>query len=124
VNGQDVKTPAKRLAVYDLFKDNDNLIVIATVHIAGTGLNIKRIFNLVTVDVGKSFIRIIQAIGRGLRIADDKDSVTVTDICSDLKYSKKHLKVRTNYYEEQKYKFKKHKIDYCGQQRSVNELGQ
>lgn len=112
VNGQDVKKSSERQKVYDLFKDNDNLIVIATVHIAGTGLNIRRIFNLVMVDVGKSFIRVIQAIGRGLRTAEDKKSVLVTDICSDLKYSKKHLKQRTNYYEEAKYQYKKHKIDY------------
>jgi superfamily II DNA or RNA helicase len=78
-------------------------------------LNINRIFNLVFVDVGKSFIRVIQGIGRGLRKAADKDSVVVTDICGDLKYSKKHLKHRTNYYEEAQYPFKKHKIDYVKQ---------
>lgn len=115
VNGQDVKKVTERTKVYDLFKTHDDLIVIATVHIAGTGLNIKRIFNLVFVDVGKSFTRVIQAIGRGLRKAADKDSVVVTDICSDLKYGKKHLKQRTNYYEEAQYPYKKHKIDYVKQ---------
>lgn len=112
VNGQDVKKSADRQKIYDMFNTNDDLIVIATVHIAGTGLNIRRIFNLVLIDVGKSFVRVIQAIGRGLRTAKDKKSVTVTDICSDLKYSRKHLKERTNYYEEAHYVYKKHKIDY------------
>jgi superfamily II DNA or RNA helicase len=115
VNGQDIKTAAKRQEVYDLFKTRNDLVVIATVHIAGTGLNIKRIFNLIFIDIGKSFTRVIQGIGRGLRKAEDKDSVTVTDICSDLKYGKKHLKMRTNYYEEAQYPFKKHKIDYVKQ---------
>jgi superfamily II DNA or RNA helicase len=115
VNGQDVKKVSERTKIYDLFKTRDDLVVIATVHIAGTGLNINRIFNLVFVDVGKSFIRVIQGIGRGLRKAADKDSVVVTDICGDLKYSKKHLKHRTNYYEEAQYPFKKHKIDYVKQ---------
>lgn len=115
VNGQDIKTAAKRQEVYDLFKTRNDLVVIATVHIAGTGLNIRRIFNLVFVDIGKSFTRVIQGIGRGLRKADDKDSVIVTDICSDLKYGKKHSKMRTNYYEEAQYPFKKHKIDYIKQ---------
>ena len=72
VNGQDTKKIADRQAIYDMFKTNDHLVVIATVHIAGTGLSIRRIFNLVTIDIGKSFIRVIQAIGRGVRIADDK----------------------------------------------------
>lgn len=122
VNGQDIKTAAKRQEIYDLFKTNDDLIVIATVHIAGTGLNIRRIFNLVFIDIGKSFTRVIQAIGRGLRKAEDKDSVTVTDICSDLKYGKKHLKQRTNYYEESQYPYKKHKHAYSKRQNVLTQF--
>lgn len=101
-----------RKEAYDLFKDNDNVVVFATVNIASTGLNIKRIFNLMFIDMGKSFIRTIQTIGRGLRKAPDKDSVHVTDICSDLKYSKKHLRERVKYYSEAKYPHKKHLVDY------------
>lgn len=112
VNGQDVKKVNDRQEVYDLFKDRNDLIVIATVNIAGTGLNINRIFNLVIIDMGKSFVRVIQAIGRGLRLADDKNFVNIHDICSDLKYSKKHLRQRINYYTEAGYPFKKRKINY------------
>lgn len=113
VNGQDVKKTSERDAIYKLFKEHDDLVVIATVHIAGTGLSIRRIFNLVLVDVGKSFIRVIQAIGRGLRTASDKDSVDITDICSDLKYGKKHLAERVAYYTEAVYPFKKKQVNYC-----------
>lgn len=109
VHGQDKMSA--RNEVYDLFKENDNIVVIATIHIASTGLDIKRIFNLIYIDVGKSFIRTIQSIGRGLRKAHDKDSVHVTDICSDLKYSKRHLRERINYYKEAKYKHKKKVIE-------------
>jgi len=112
VNGQDVKSPKDRKAVYDMFADNDNLVVIATVHIAGTGIDIHRIFNLMFIDIGKSFIRVIQAIGRGLRKADDKDKISITDICSDLKYSKKHLRERIKFYKEAVYPYKHHKITY------------
>lgn len=111
VYGKDKKKA--RREVYDLFKNNDNLIVIATVHVASTGLNIKRIFNLVFVDMGKSFVRIIQTIGRGLRKAPDKDYVKVTDICSDLKYGKRHLNERSKFYREAEYPFKKHKVSYA-----------
>ena len=110
VHGKDKKKARKE--VYQLFKDNDNLVVIATVHIASTGLNIKRIFNLMFIDVGKSFIRVIQTIGRGLRKAPDKDHVDVTDICTDLKYGKKHLRERVKFYNEAKYPHKKRKINY------------
>lgn len=112
VNGQDVKSPEKRKEIYDMFEVNNDLVVLATVHIAGTGLSINRIFNLITVDVGKSFIRVIQGIGRGLRKSHDKDHVTFTDICSDLKYGKKHLANRINYYKDAEYPCKKFKIQY------------
>lgn len=110
VHGKDKK--AARKEVYNLFETHDDLVVIATVHIAGTGLNIKRIFNLMFIDVGKSFIRVIQSIGRGLRKAPDKDYVSVSDICSDLKYAKQHLAERVRYYKEARYPFKKHLVDY------------
>lgn len=112
VNGEDIKKAEDREKIYDMFKVNDNLVVIATVHIAGTGLSINRIFHLMSIDVGKSFIRVIQAIGRGLRKAHDKDSVSMTDICSDLKHAKKHLKMRTNYYDEAQYPYEKTKVAY------------
>jgi len=94
-----------RRQVYDLFKDHNNLVVIANVQVASTGLDIKRIFNLVFIDMGKSFIRVIQSVGRGLRKAIDKDYVHVTDICSDLKYSRRHLRERTKFYAEAKYPY-------------------
>lgn len=112
VNGQDVKKAKNRKLVYDKFKTQDNLVVIATVHIAGTGLDIPRIFSLFFVDIGKSFIRVIQSIGRGLRKAHDKDSVLVVDISSDLKYGKRHTASRIKYYKEAKYPYKKRKIKY------------
>ena len=111
VHGKDKATSRKQ--VYNLFRDNDNLVVIATIHIASTGLNIKRIFHMMAIDVGKSFIRIIQTIGRGLRKAPDKDSVEFTDICSDLKYSRKHLTERKKFYREAQYPHKVKKIEYA-----------
>lgn len=108
----DMKT---RQEIYNLFKDNDNVIVIATVNIASTGLNIPRIFNLIYIDVGKSFIRTIQSIGRALRKAHDKDFARISDICSDLKYSKRHLRERIKYYNEAKYPNKKRVIQLTEQ---------
>ena len=116
VNGVDVKSAAKREEYYNLFRTRDDVIMIATIHIAGTGLNIPRINEMVTVDLGKSFIRVIQGIGRALRIAHDKTHVTVSDICSDLKYSKKHLALRRTYYTEAKYVNKITKVEYDKQQ--------
>lgn len=101
----------ERKEVYERFKTESNLVVIATVQIASTGLDIPRIFYMMGIDLGKSFIRIIQSIGRGLRKAADKDSVHFSDICGDLKYSKKHLRERIKYYSEAKYPYKKQIVD-------------
>jgi len=110
LHGKDHKEVRKEM--YAKFADQDDLIVIATVNIAGTGLDITRIFNLVLVDIGKSFIRVIQAIGRGLRKGYDKNHVEVTDICSDLKYSKRHIAKRLKHYKEAKYPYTKKKVVY------------
>lgn len=101
-----------RKMVYDLFKDNDDVVAIATSQLASTGLNIPRIFYLFFLDLGKSYIRTIQAIGRGLRKAKDKDFVEVIDISSNLKYSKIHQRKRVEHYKKHEYPFTKHKIEY------------
>lgn len=83
---------------YHMFENTNNLIVIATFGIASTGISIDRVFNLMMIDAGKSFIRTIQSIGRGLRKAGDKERVHCVDVHSNLKWSKKHFSERKKYY--------------------------
>ncbi|MGH7886046.1 MAG: DEAD/DEAH box helicase, partial [Thermodesulfobacteriota bacterium] len=109
VHGKD--TAEARKEVYDLFGKENNIAVIATVHVAGVGIDIARIFNLMYIDMGRSFIRTIQTIGRGLRKAKDKGFVNVTDICSDFKYSKRQLSERVLFYKHARYPFSKQTID-------------
>ncbi len=88
---------------YSMFEDKDDLIVIATFGIASTGISIDRIFCLFLVDAGKSFIRAIQSIGRGLRKGHDKDKVHCVDIHSGLKWSMKHFRERKKYFVQALY---------------------
>ena len=88
---------------YSTFATRDDLIVIATSGIASTGISIDRVFNLMLIDAGKSFIRCIQSIGRGLRRSHDKDSVHVCDVYSSLKWGKKHARERVRFYKEAGY---------------------
>ena len=90
---------------YDEVKTSDNKIIVATYGVAAVGINIPRIFNLVLLEPGKSFVRVIQSIGRGIRKAEDKDHVEIWDITSACKYSKRHLTERKKYYKEAKYPF-------------------
>jgi len=90
---------------YDEVKISDNKIIVATYGVAAVGINIPRIFNLVLLEPGKSFVRVIQSIGRGIRKAEDKDFVQIWDITSTCKYAKRHLTERKKYYKEAKYPF-------------------
>lgn len=96
---------------YDEVATSDNKILIATYGVASTGINVPRIFNLVLLEPGKSFIRTIQSIGRSLRRAHDKDHANIYDICSSTKYSKKHLTERKKFYKEAGYPFQVIKLD-------------
>ena len=90
---------------YDDVKTSDDKIIVATYGVAAVGINIPRIFNLVLIEPGKSFVRVIQSIGRGIRKAEDKDHVEIWDITSTCKYAKRHLTERKKYYKEAKYPF-------------------
>ena len=89
-----------------------NKIIIATYGVAAVGINIPRLFNVVLIEPGKSFVRTIQSIGRGLRMASDKDFVQITDITSSCKFSKRHLTQRKAFYKDAKYEFTVTKHEY------------
>ena len=99
---------------YDDVKTSDTKIIIATYGVAAVGINIPRIFNLVLLEPGKSFVRVIQSIGRGIRKAQDKDFVQIWDITSTCKYAKRHLTKRKSFYREAEYPFTVEKIKWQG----------
>ena len=104
--GEDRKTE------YDEIAEVDGKIIVATYGVAAVGINIPRIFNLVLLEPGKSFVRVIQSIGRGIRKAEDKDFVQVWDITSTCKFAKRHLTKRKAFYREANYPFQVEKVDW------------
>jgi superfamily II DNA or RNA helicase len=107
----EVKTKDRK-EEYDEIKTSTNKIIVATYGVAAVGINIPRIFNLVLLESGKSFTRVIQSIGRGIRKAEDKDFVQIWDITSTCKYAKRHLTERKKFYKEAKYPFTLEKVDW------------
>lgn len=101
-----------RKTEYDEIKIADGKIIIATYGVAAVGINIPRIFNLVLIEPGKSFVRVIQSIGRGIRKAHDKDFVQIWDITSSCSFSKSHLTARKKFYKDAKYNFTVSKVSY------------
>ena len=90
---------------YDEVATSDDKVIVATYGVAAVGINIPRIFNLVLVEPGKSFVRVIQSIGRGIRKAEDKDHVQIWDVTSTCKFAKRHLTKRKAFYKEANYPF-------------------
>ena len=97
---------------YDEFATNDDIVAVATYGVAAVGINIPRIFNLILIEPGKSFVRVIQSIGRGIRKAEDKDFVQIWDVTSTCKFAKRHLTTRKKYYTEANYPYAIEKIDW------------
>jgi len=107
----EVKTKDRK-EEYDQIRTENNKIIVATYGVAAVGINIPRIFNLVLLEPGKSFVRVIQSIGRGIRKAEDKDFVQIWDLTASSKYAKKHLTERKRFYKEAKYPFTIDKVKY------------
>ena len=97
---------------YDDVSEMNNKVIVATYGVAAVGINIPRIFNLIMLEPGKSFVRVIQSIGRGIRKAQDKDYVQVVDLTSNIKYSKRHLTKRKAFYREQNFRHTVTKVEY------------
>jgi superfamily II DNA or RNA helicase len=102
----------ERKEEYDEIRTSTNKVIVATYGVAAVGLNIPRIFNLVLLEPGKSFVRVIQSIGRGIRKAEDKDFVQIWDMTSTCKYAKRHLTERKKFYKEAKYPFTIEKVQW------------
>ena len=97
---------------YDQVQISEDKIIVATYGVAAVGINIPRIFNLVLVEPGKSFVRVIQSIGRGIRKAEDKDYVQIWDITSTCKFAKRHLTKRKTFYRDANYPFSQERLEW------------
>jgi superfamily II DNA or RNA helicase len=97
---------------YDEVRTSNDKVIIATFGVAAVGIDVPRIFSLYLLEPGKSFIKVIQSIGRGIRKAKDKDFVDVFDVTSTTKYSKRHLTKRKKFYNDAQYPFTVQKVTY------------
>ena len=92
-------------------KEN-NAIIVASLGTFSTGINIKRLHNLIFASPSKSQIRVLQSIGRGLRVSGDGINTKVYDIADDLHYKSKknytldHAAERIKIYSKEKFKYK------------------
>ncbi len=74
----------------------DNAVLLASWQCAGTGYSIKKLMYVVFCSTYKSPIKNVQAIGRGLRLHQDKDTVKIIDFVDDMRMKGKKIGSRTS----------------------------
>lgn len=82
-----------------LMEKKKNVVCIAISKIFSTGISIKNLHYIIFSSGGKAKIKIIQSIGRGLRLHKDKINVIIIDLADQLHYGYKHMKKRLFHYK-------------------------
>jgi superfamily II DNA or RNA helicase len=91
----------ERDRVRQLMETSSNVVVVAISKIFSTGINIKNLHYIIFACGGKAKIKIVQSIGRGLRLHKDKTKLIIFDITDDLRYSAAHAIKRQALYEKE-----------------------
>lgn len=100
-----------RELVRTLTEKGDNVIIVASLGTFSTGVNIKKLHNVIFAQPTKSVIRVLQSIGRGLRKADGKDKMKLFDLVDKLSRGKhknhtyNHFVQRLEIYNNEKFEY-------------------
>ncbi len=103
-----------RESVREIVEQAKEDTILASYGTFSTGVNIKKIDNIVFASPSKSRIRNLQSIGRGLRKTEGKESMRLFDIADDLQcenYTLNHLKERINIYNEENFPYNIRQFD-------------
>lgn len=115
--GVDADTREQVRKIAESTSDN---IILASYGTFSTGVNIKRLDNIIFASPSKSKIRNLQSIGRVLRKGNGKEKATLYDIVDDLQWKNKenfavrHFKERVKIYSESGFDFRIYNIDIKG----------
>jgi superfamily II DNA or RNA helicase len=108
---------ADRENVRALVEKETDAIIVASVGVYSTGINIKHLHNIIFTHPGKSRIRTLQSIGRALRRVDDNAAI-LYDIVDDLScgrktrnFAMKHYQERFAIYKSEKFKVKSYNVE-------------
>lgn len=101
----DKTKPEQRLEWLDGFNTKEDHNQLASFDTTGTGLSYNRIFRLINIDIGKDETKILQGIGRVMRLDGELDHADIIDISANTMYSKKHRKERIKIYKREEHPF-------------------
>ena len=104
----------RQLVEKDPQKNHD---ILASYGVFSTGVNLKRLDNLILASGSKSEVRILQSIGRTLRKGNGADNATLYDIADDIShgsytnYTLEHFKKRIEIYSAEQFPFRIYNIN-------------
>ena len=94
-----------------IVEEENDAIIVASYGVFSMGINIKRLHNIIFASPYKSQIKVLQSIGRGLRLTKDKTECNLFDIADDLSYNNKsnytlkHFQERIEIYSQQEFDY-------------------
>lgn len=100
----------EREKIRALMENRNDVIVVAISKIFSTGINIPNLHNIIFATAGKAKIKIMQSIGRALRLHPTKNMAYIFDIADNTLYGKKHLNEREELYTTENYIYEKKEI--------------
>ncbi len=101
----------ERELVREITEKEENAIIVASYGTFSTGINIKRLHNIIFASPSKSRVRNLQSIGRVLRKGKDKVKATLYDIADDCthnsrkNYTLNHFIERIKIYNEENFNY-------------------
>jgi superfamily II DNA or RNA helicase len=98
----------------DPIKQHD---ILASYGVFSTGVNLKKLDNVIFASGSKSEVKVLQSIGRALRKGNDADKATLYDITDDLTYGSfenytlQHFRKRIEIYGQEEFQFRIYTIE-------------
>jgi superfamily II DNA or RNA helicase len=99
-----------REKIKKIMEQSDNVICIAMSAIFATGISINNIHYIIFAQPGKAKIRLLQSIGRGLRLHKNKSKLFIIDIVDDTHYGLLHHEQRLDLYKDEKIEYEEKTI--------------
>ena len=104
----------RHLIENDPVKQHD---ILASFGVFSTGVNLKRLDNVIFASGSKSEVKVLQSIGRTLRKGNGSDKATLYDIADDLSsgsyenYTLQHFRKRIDIYGQEQFTYKIYTVD-------------
>lgn len=97
----------KRQVMFDKFQHKAGYKAVGTYSLLSTGLDLVFVDKLILgPSIGKSYIKTIQSVGRGIRRKEGlKEHLEAFDLSANTPFEKKHAKERQTFYKEAKYPY-------------------